>query len=45
MESESDNGWLHVVVVTDESIKGFAVTYNGRDIPIYVDKPATGDLS
>jgi hypothetical protein len=28
------DGWLHVEIEADESIIGYAVTVNGRDLPI-----------
>jgi hypothetical protein len=29
----NDEGWLHVIVTADESIIGYAVTVNGKDLP------------
>ena len=29
----NDEGWLHVIVKADESIIGYAVTVNGKDLP------------
>lgn len=29
----NDEGWLHVTVMADESIIGYAITVNGKDLP------------
>ncbi len=42
VEVESDNGWLRLIVTTDDSIIGWAMSIDGRDVPIIVEKP-TGD--
>ncbi len=41
IEVESGGGWLRVAVTADESIIGYAVTVNGRDLP-YVPEANRG---
>jgi hypothetical protein len=38
INAEQNNGWLRVQIETDDSIKGWTLSYNGRDVPIYVEK-------
>lgn len=33
INATQDSGWLHVTVETDDSIIGYAVTVNGKDLP------------
>lgn len=37
------DGWLHVSITADESIIGYAITVNGRDVPVYVATGRTGE--
>lgn len=38
VKAKQDEGWLKIDVEADESIIGWALTFNGRDIPIYVER-------
>ena len=38
IRARQDDGWLHITIDTDESIKGWALTYNGRDIPVTIER-------
>lgn len=39
VNAHQDEGWLALKVEADESVTGWALSFNGRDIPIYVEKP------